>query len=213
MPAVVDWLETRRDVDAARIGLWGVSLGGYYAPRAAAFEKRIKACIALSGPYELGRVWDGLPDLTRDAFRVRSHCADEADAEAHRRDPDAQGRRAPHRLPDLHRRPAGSTAWCQQDAERLARDAKGRPAPDVEDGSHVANNRAYRYRTQSADWMAERLGYVTLLAAALCATGGMTWLHGFAARLRCSTGRGNCGGGASFVLSPRTKPGQQGLPS
>ena len=33
--AVVDWVEQRADVDAAKIGLWGVSLGGYYAPRAA----------------------------------------------------------------------------------------------------------------------------------------------------------------------------------
>jgi 2,6-dihydroxypseudooxynicotine hydrolase len=28
----------------------------------------------------------------------------------------------------------------------------------VEDGNHVVNNRAYRYRTQTADWMAARLG-------------------------------------------------------
>ncbi len=28
----------------------------------------------------------------------------------------------------------------------------------VEDGNHIANNRAYRWRTQSADWMAEQLG-------------------------------------------------------
>jgi 2,6-dihydroxypseudooxynicotine hydrolase len=28
----------------------------------------------------------------------------------------------------------------------------------IEDGNHVANNRAYRYRTQSADWMARQLG-------------------------------------------------------
>ncbi|WP_460371832.1 alpha/beta hydrolase family protein [Pseudomonas sp. Tul1A2] len=40
---VVDWLETRSDVDAARIGLEGVSLGGYYCPRAVAFEPRF-AC-------------------------------------------------------------------------------------------------------------------------------------------------------------------------
>jgi len=45
--AVCDFIETRDDVDAQRIGLWGVSLGGYYAPRAAAFETRVKACIAL----------------------------------------------------------------------------------------------------------------------------------------------------------------------
>ena len=40
---VVDWLETRADVDAARIGMEGVSLGGYYCPRAVAFEPRF-AC-------------------------------------------------------------------------------------------------------------------------------------------------------------------------
>lgn len=40
---MVDWLETREDVDAKRIGLEGVSLGGYYCPRAVAFEPRF-AC-------------------------------------------------------------------------------------------------------------------------------------------------------------------------
>lgn len=40
---VVDWLETRADVDASRIGMEGVSLGGYYCPRAVAFEPRF-AC-------------------------------------------------------------------------------------------------------------------------------------------------------------------------
>jgi dienelactone hydrolase len=40
---VVDWLEQRDDVDAKRIGMEGVSLGGYYAPRAVAFEPRF-AC-------------------------------------------------------------------------------------------------------------------------------------------------------------------------
>jgi dipeptidyl aminopeptidase/acylaminoacyl peptidase len=40
---IVDWLEQRFDVDAKRIGLEGVSLGGYYCPRAVAFEPRF-AC-------------------------------------------------------------------------------------------------------------------------------------------------------------------------
>ncbi|WP_159912263.1 S9 family peptidase [Pantoea sp. 18069] len=40
---VVDWLETRDDVDPRRIGLEGVSLGGYYCPRAVAMEPRF-AC-------------------------------------------------------------------------------------------------------------------------------------------------------------------------
>jgi len=40
---VVDWLLDRDDVDAARIGCEGVSLGGYYCPRAVAFEPRFAA--------------------------------------------------------------------------------------------------------------------------------------------------------------------------
>jgi pimeloyl-ACP methyl ester carboxylesterase len=37
---IVDYLETRADIDSWRIGLEGVSLGGYYCPRAVAFEPR-----------------------------------------------------------------------------------------------------------------------------------------------------------------------------
>ena len=40
---VVDYLETRADVDPQRIGIFGVSLGGYYTPRAVAFEPRFAA--------------------------------------------------------------------------------------------------------------------------------------------------------------------------
>ncbi len=44
--AAIDWLARRDDVDLARIGVVAMSLGGYYAPRAAAFEKRLSACVA-----------------------------------------------------------------------------------------------------------------------------------------------------------------------
>ncbi len=44
--AAVDYLETRDDVDANNIGIMALSLGGYYAPRAAAFEKRFKCAVA-----------------------------------------------------------------------------------------------------------------------------------------------------------------------
>jgi len=44
---VVDYVATRRDVDQQRIGMAGVSLGGYYVPRAVAFEPR----------FALGAVW------------------------------------------------------------------------------------------------------------------------------------------------------------
>jgi dienelactone hydrolase len=57
---IVDWLEQRADVDARRIGLEGVSLGGYFCPRAVAFEPRL-AC---------GVVWGANHDW-RDVQRKR----------------------------------------------------------------------------------------------------------------------------------------------
>lgn len=51
--AILDFLEKRDDVDADRIGLAGVSFGGYYAPRAAAFEPRVKAVAAWCGTWSI----------------------------------------------------------------------------------------------------------------------------------------------------------------
>jgi dipeptidyl aminopeptidase/acylaminoacyl peptidase len=51
--AVIDYLVTRADVDADRIGLHGSSMGGYSGPRCATAEKRIKAVAVWSGAYNL----------------------------------------------------------------------------------------------------------------------------------------------------------------
>jgi 2,6-dihydroxypseudooxynicotine hydrolase len=156
--AVIDYVQTRSDLDAARIGLWGVSLGGYYAPRAAAFEKRIRACIALSGPFDFLSAWEGLPQLTREAFRVRSHCADETAAKCNAATLTLAGVAGQIACPLFIVAGKQDRVVPWQHAERLAREAKG-PVELVmiEDGGHVANNRGYRWRLQSADWMAERL--------------------------------------------------------
>lgn len=55
--AAIDYLESRRDVDPARVGLLGSSLGGYYVARAAAFEPRIRATVAWGAIYDYHRVW------------------------------------------------------------------------------------------------------------------------------------------------------------
>jgi pimeloyl-ACP methyl ester carboxylesterase len=50
--AVVDFAETRKEVDTQRMILAGWSFGGFLAPRAAAFEKRIAALIADPGQWD-----------------------------------------------------------------------------------------------------------------------------------------------------------------
>jgi dienelactone hydrolase len=54
--AAVDYLETRPEVDRTRIGIIALSLGGYYAPRAAAFEKRFACCVAWGAIWDYGEI-------------------------------------------------------------------------------------------------------------------------------------------------------------
>jgi Prolyl oligopeptidase family len=54
--AVVDYLETRDDIDPRRIGLHGVSLGGYYCPRAVAFEPRFALGVVWGANHNWGEV-------------------------------------------------------------------------------------------------------------------------------------------------------------
>jgi dienelactone hydrolase len=54
--AAVDYLETRADVDPEKIGMMGWSLGGYYSPRAAAYEKRFALCVAWGANHNWGEL-------------------------------------------------------------------------------------------------------------------------------------------------------------
>jgi alpha-beta hydrolase superfamily lysophospholipase len=54
--ACVDFLEKRADVDVGHLGVCAWSLGGFYAPRAAAFEKRFKLCVAWGANFNWGEL-------------------------------------------------------------------------------------------------------------------------------------------------------------
>jgi pimeloyl-ACP methyl ester carboxylesterase len=54
--AAVDYLLTRNDIDPNRIGMFGLSLGGYFAPRAAAFEKRFTLCAVMGANHNWGEM-------------------------------------------------------------------------------------------------------------------------------------------------------------
>ena len=49
----IDYLVSRPEVDPKRIAIFGISMAGYYAPRAAAFDSRIKALVCWSGCYSV----------------------------------------------------------------------------------------------------------------------------------------------------------------
>ena len=57
---VVDYALTRPEVDGDRLTLIGMSLGGYFAARAAAFEPRFRAAVFYDGVYDLHESARGL---------------------------------------------------------------------------------------------------------------------------------------------------------
>jgi len=66
---VMDYATSKKEVDAEKIGLMGISMGGYLAARAAAYEHRISACILYNGVYD-GRtaLESSFPPALRKAF-------------------------------------------------------------------------------------------------------------------------------------------------
>ena len=157
--AIADFIETRPDLDARRIGLWGVSLGGYYAPRAAAFERRIKACIGISGPFCFADAWDAFPPMSKAAFRARSGAKDmtEAGGIAKRLTLEGVARNITCPLSGLTG--DGDKVIPPASTARIAAEAGGEcEYLVVENGGHNANKRRYAYDGLTADWMARHLG-------------------------------------------------------
>jgi len=54
--ACFDYLASREDVDSSRIGIFGLSLGGYYAPRIASMDKRFVLCAVMGANHNWGEM-------------------------------------------------------------------------------------------------------------------------------------------------------------
>jgi pimeloyl-ACP methyl ester carboxylesterase len=155
--AMLEALGGRDDLDLDRVGAVGVSLGGYYAPRAAAFEPRLKAIAAISGPYEFGAQWDELPPLTREAFLVKSGARDERDGRARASALTLRGVASEITQPALFVTGGQDRIVPWRETERAAREAPNGTFVLFERGSHVCSNVPYLYRPLVGDWMAEQL--------------------------------------------------------
>jgi len=160
--AVIDFVETRKDLDAGRVGIWGVSFGGYYAPRAAAFDKRIKACVALSGAYQRSASFEGRPVINVEAFRVRSKSANLEEAGKVALRVSLKGIAKNITCPIYIVAGTQDRLTPVNAAKQLAAEVSGPCVLSIiEGGNHVVNNLWYRYRDQTADWMAVQLGAPT----------------------------------------------------
>jgi dienelactone hydrolase len=156
--AVLDAIGGRTDVDLDRVGLLGVSLGGYYAPRVLAFEPRVKAGVGLSGPYRFSDIWDDVPPQTRETFVAKSFAQDDDEGRARAGELDLSGVAERIQQPYLAITGKLDRLIPWQQTERGASEAPNGTFLLHEDGNHGCANVPYKTRPVAADWLREQLG-------------------------------------------------------
>lgn len=144
-------------VDLDRIGLMGISMGAIYCSRAAAHEPRIRAVVALAGPYSLVECWDALNPLTRGGYVFYTKSAGEAEAKRKAAMLSLEGVLGGLKQPMLVIHGARDRLFPPAQAERIAAEAPHATLVMFPEGNHVCNNIAYKYRPLMSDWLAERL--------------------------------------------------------
>lgn len=154
----IDYLEHRPDVNASRVGIMGVSFGGQFAVRAAAFEHRVKAAIENCGPYDQSENFKGRPRISRETMIHRLKAANEEDALRKLKSFNLQGVAEKVVCPLLVIQGALDRLVSAEQGRRIATEAGSRAELwYFEDGNHVCNNIPYKHRPQQADWMREKL--------------------------------------------------------
>jgi 2,6-dihydroxypseudooxynicotine hydrolase len=154
---LLDTLEGHSDIDMSRVGIVGVSMGGYYAPRSAAFEPRIKAVAPIGGPYNMGACWERIPMLTRESFIHHSGASDAEDARQKALKLDLEGVAEKITQPMLIVFGKLDRLIPYDHAERLAKEVANATLVIYENGNHVCNNLPYKYRPLVGDWIREQL--------------------------------------------------------
>lgn len=155
--AAIDWLLARNDVDGRRVGICGVSLGGYLAPRCAAFEHRLKAVASCGGLHSLEdrRLHDDF-HLRRWMHIWGAQTPDDLVGKTRGATLSGVAKNITAALLIVHGEK--DNLIPPEDPYRTWEQASG-PKQWVcyPEGNHVCNNIVYKYRPLVADFMAEHL--------------------------------------------------------
>lgn len=155
--AVLDELAVRPEIDQDRVGIFGVSFGGYLAARAAAHHPRLRCCVNFAGGFDHDH-FAAINVMVRKGFRFVFGVDDDdemnliATRRLHLRDTPRL------RAPLLAIEGEQSDVITMSAVERMAEWAAGETKIVAYEGErHVATNRFGESIPLVADWIAEAL--------------------------------------------------------
>jgi len=150
----LDALSDRHDLSLDRIGLVGLSLGGFYAPRAAAHDPRIRAVATVTGPYRFGP-WEDLWPVVQHTLIQRTLGVQAAQEFSDHLDLAGIAERVTQPLQVVA---GGRDLLCTaDDARRLVGEAAAGELLLIEEGDHLCANTPWLWRPHLADWFADQL--------------------------------------------------------
>lgn len=161
--SIVATLATVDGVDTERVAVVGVSLGGYYAARAAARTPGLRAGVSLGGCYSMAESWPNLSFLSRQAFQMRTGAANEAGALATAKVFSLASCPPEQDVPFLVVHGERDRLFDLDQARRLVAHFGERGELVLEpEGNHVLHNIGYRIRPLAADWVLRHLDPVAI---------------------------------------------------
>jgi 2,6-dihydroxypseudooxynicotine hydrolase len=155
--AVLDYLEARPEIDRNRIGIIGRSMGGFYAPKAAALDRRIKALVAWGVMYHL-RNLASVPKHTLEGFIFVSDSKSLEEAQRFYSTIDLSKYAPKISCPTLVVHGGLDAITPPENATMLINDLKGPVETFIwNDSIHCCHDRAHIVRPGMADFMRKHL--------------------------------------------------------
>jgi 2,6-dihydroxypseudooxynicotine hydrolase len=144
------------EIDSKRIGVYGISLGGYLAIRTAAHEPRIKAAISVGGFYNLS--YDEVTVATRDALKSILGLENHSNAKKFVDEKmTLQGLMEKVKCPVLIVHGEREHMFAKDKILQMVREIQHAELQTYEDGVHALVNVDNLVRPMIADWMQSRL--------------------------------------------------------
>lgn len=156
--AIVDYLETRSDVDAKRLGVFGSDMGGYFAVRAAAFDSRVKALGNITACYD---VYEDLYSPDKETHREGLHAylgtTDPGEVKRKLALYTLKGIAEKISCPLFVMHAEETVVYPVEPAYRLYREARGPKELHIVNSGHTIMDRRMEAISLAMDWIADRL--------------------------------------------------------